>query len=159
MLVSRAFLAWARMPTRLRARWRLLRKPMLVSRAFLANASRMPARLVATTTTRLTMATMTRKRRRGQRQTQSVGWAIRRISMTRAGLRCLWRLNSAWVKRPCVPLHAPTRPRTAHAHQDGGRPREHEAARTGRSLGEGWRMEVPTAKPGLLSHVARWFLV
>jgi hypothetical protein len=33
MLVSRAFLAWAEMPARLRAHWRLLRKPMLVSRA------------------------------------------------------------------------------------------------------------------------------
>ncbi len=66
-LVSRAFLAWARMPARLRVHCVFRRKPMLVSRAFLAYASRMPARLVATTTTRLTMATMTRKRRRGQR--------------------------------------------------------------------------------------------
>ena len=51
---QQSFLAWPKMPARLRAHRRLLRKPMLVSRAFLACASRMPARLVATTTTRLT---------------------------------------------------------------------------------------------------------
>jgi hypothetical protein len=165
MLVSRAFLAWARMHTRLRAHWKLLRKPMLVSRAFLAYASRMPARLVATTTTRLTMATMTRKRRMGQRQTQSVGWAIRRISMNSAGAQMLVAAESCLGNKAmrgfsCTDASAEFLLPLMKIKMKVDRESMQRLAQDDR-LGRdgGWRMEVPTAKSGLLFHVSRWFLL